>query len=171
MWATASLKETKVKSIVFSADAASYWAKNNAKLIERGSPPSISHPGKGHHRLATHMYLKQTHDGKVISGGDRIVSDPTEDPTSPIDHSLNTHNKGFAESLLPSLKQDQIKDTWTGLMPFTKDGNPFIGKVGCLPGEIYIVTGLDSAGLMKGPGAGELLAELMTGCQEAKTLL
>ena len=171
MWATEKVTESKVKCIVFSADAAQYWSKNNQKLIARGTPPSTSHPSKTHFRLTTHMYLKQTHDGKVIAGGDRIVSDPTENPTSPVDPSLNAHNKGFAESLLPQLKQYEIKDSWTGLMPFTKDGSPFIGKISCLPGEVYIISGLDSAGLMKGPGAGELLAELMTGCPETKSLL
>ena len=34
MWATEPLKETKVKTMIFSADAASYWDKNNMKLME-----------------------------------------------------------------------------------------------------------------------------------------
>ena len=34
MWATAPLKETKVKSMIFSAEAASYWNMNNMKLME-----------------------------------------------------------------------------------------------------------------------------------------
>ena len=45
-------------------------------------------------------------------------------------------------------------DTWTGLMPFTPDGKPLIGKIGVLSGGVYIISGLESSGLMMGPGAG-----------------
>ena len=96
------------------------------------------------------------------------MSDADEITYKPIRPELNRANKTFAEGLLPFLKNHPVRDSWTGLMPFTKDGNPLVGKISCLPGEVYIISGMDSSGMMKGPGAGELLAEMMTGCQKAK---
>ena len=51
-------------------------------------------------------------------------------------------------------------------MPFSPDGNPLIGKVSLLS-ECYIITGLSSAGIMKGAGAGLLLAQMMLGDSRA----
>ena len=98
--------------------------------------------------------MKQTYDGKIISGGDRIVSDPRDNPDKPIKDELNSNNKQFAENILPFLKDEDMVDTWTGLMPFTPDGKPLIGKIGVLSGGVYIISGLESSGLMMGPGAG-----------------
>ena len=63
--------------------------------------------------------MKQTHDGKVIAGGDRLVSLPNETPNKPIREEWNKTNKCFAEEMFPFLREHQIKDTWTGLMPFS----------------------------------------------------
>ena len=46
-------------------------------------------------------------------------------------------------------------------MPFSPDGQPITGKIDCVPGNLYINTGLASAGIMKGYGVGEYLAKLM----------
>ena len=134
-------------------------------------PPSTTHASMNSPRLTRHLYLKQNHNGKVISGGDRIVVDESSSPIKPITEEFNQTNKSFAESILPFLKEHQIEDTWTGIMPFTKDGNPLIGKISHLPGEVYIITGLASAGMMNGPGSGELLAGLMTGDEKSIKLL
>ena len=168
MWGTQAFSEKKVNTLVFSAKAALFWSKHNKDLMKFGSPPSISHPSKFATRLTQHMYLKQTHDGKIIAGGDRMISNADETTNEPIRPEWNHANKTFAEGVLPFLKDHQVKDSWTGLMPFTKDGCPIVGKISCLPGEVYIITGMSSAGLMKGPGAGEMLAEMMTGCQKSK---
>ena len=93
----------------------------------KGVPPNVTHVKDT--RLTNHLYLKQTHDGKIISGGDRIVSDPQDSPDKPINDELNFNNKQFAENILPFLKDEEIVDTWTGLMPFTPDGKPLIGKI------------------------------------------
>ena len=56
-------------------------------------------------------------------------------------------------------------------MPFTQDGAPIIGKVNCIPGNAFIITGMSSAGMMQGPASGLFLAHLINGNQEAKDLL
>jgi len=46
-------------------------------------------------------------------------------------------------------------------MPFSPDGEPITGKIDCAPGNLYINSGLGSAGIMKGFGVGQMLAKLM----------
>ena len=48
--------------------------------------------------------------------------------------------------------------TWAGLMPFSLDGKPLIGKIPQLE-NLYIVGGLASSGFGRGPMAGKLLAD------------
>lgn len=52
-------------------------------------------------------------------------------------------------------------------MPWSPDGLSIVGKIKCLPGQVYIITGLASHGMMQGPGAAMLLASLMCGNKQA----
>ena len=69
------------------------------------------------------------------------------------------------------IKNHEVVKAWTGLMPFPADGHALIGKINCIQGEVFIVSGLSSMGMMRGPGAGKLLAEMMNGNSIAKTVL
>jgi len=80
-------------------------------------------------------------------------------------------NIEFASKLLPILKDQKPKRTWTGLLPYTKDGRALIGRLNCLKGQVYMISGLRSHGMMKGPGAGMLLAGLMCGDKIATAVL
>ena len=111
--------------------------------------------------------MKQTADGKVICGGDRVVTSVDDAPNFPIVSENIDNNKAFATRLFPFLGEHSVADSWTGLMPFAEDTKPIIGKIECLPGKVFIISGLASAGMMKGPGAGQLLAEAMTGSIDA----
>ena len=121
--------------------------------------------------MTHHLYLKQTHDGCIIAGGDRVVVNLDEAPTTPIDGEKVESNRAFASKLVPMLKDHEVERTWTGLMPFTRDGRGLIGRLNCLEGQVYIISGLASHGMMQGPGAGKLLAGLMCGDQVAATVL
>lgn len=70
-------------------------------------------------------------------------------------------NKKVIESFFPVVKNLGITNSWRGLMPFSPDGKPIAGKIDCVPGNLYINTGLASAGIMKGFGVGQMLAKLM----------
>jgi len=74
--------------------------------------------------------------------------------------SLET-NKKCIESFFPEVKNHEISNSWRGLMPFSPDGEPITGKIDCAPGNLYINSGLGSAGIMKGFGVGQMLAKLM----------
>ena len=40
-----------------------------------------------------------------------------------------TANKEHASEVLPLLRDLEIKRTWAGIMPFSRDGKPIIGKL------------------------------------------
>ena len=60
--------------------------------------------------------------------------------------------------MLPFLRELPIERTWAGLMPFSPDGMPIIGRIP-LRKNLYVVTGLASSGFGRGPMAGKLLAD------------
>ena len=122
-------------------------------------------------RMQNELYCKQTHDGCIIAGSDcKVVSQDSRFDQMPTDDSIE-HSKTFLTKIFPFIASVEIDRTWTGLMPYSPDEFPIIGKVECLPGEVYISGGLHGEGMSLGPGAGELLARLMTGDKEVKTLL
>ena len=43
MWSTKPLAQGILSTIMFSAEAATYWAEHNKGLIKKGVPPNVSH--------------------------------------------------------------------------------------------------------------------------------
>ena len=89
----------------------------------------------------------------------------------PVEKGSIEDNRDHVAELLPFVKGHKIERQWTGLMPFTADNVPVIGKIDALPGNAYIISGLASGGMMQGPGGGQLLADLITGCPRAAAIL
>ncbi|WP_315720851.1 MULTISPECIES: FAD-binding oxidoreductase [unclassified Bradyrhizobium] len=70
-----------------------------------------------------------------------------------------THARAL--ELLPALKQSQVTATWAGYIDSTPDGVPVIGELAALPGLI-VAAGFSGHGFGIGPGAGHLIADLVT---------
>lgn len=66
------------------------------------------------------------------------------------------------QSAFPAFKDAVIGHTWAGLIDATPDVIPVISPVNSLPG-FYIATGFSGHGFGIGPGAGRLMADLVTG--------
>ena len=62
-------------------------------------------------------------------------------------------NHGHAAEILPFLETQPAARTWAGLMPFSLDGKPLIGRVPARS-SLWIVGGLASSGFGRGPMAG-----------------
>ncbi len=73
-----------------------------------------------------------------------------------------THRR--ACRLLPALQGAPITAAWAGYIDSTPDGIPAIGEVPGLPGLI-LAAGFSGHGFGIGPGAGHLVADLVTGAQ------
>src|SRR5262245_16591588 len=143
MWAAASVAPSIFQTIS-SAESAHAWAKNPG-----GAPPDLTI--RDGIRVTRHLYGRQRRNGEIIFGGDRQLCgwSTTPDPAG-IDV-----NRGHAAEVLPFLETLPIVRTWAGLMPFSLDGKPLIGKVPGRP-DLWIVGGLASSGFGRGPMADQL---------------
>ncbi len=64
--------------------------------------------------------------------------------------------------LIPEFRNLPISDAWAGYIDSTPDGIPAIGAIPGLPGFV-LAAGFSGHGFGIGPGAGELIADLVTG--------
>lgn len=71
-----------------------------------------------------------------------------------------THRRALA--MLPALREARIEGTWAGYIDSTPDGVPGIGEVPEVPGFV-LAAGFSGHGFGIGPGAGHLIADLVTG--------
>ena len=71
-----------------------------------------------------------------------------------------THSR--ACDLMPSMRQMPISDVWAGYIDSTPDGVPAIGEIESIPGFV-LAAGFSGHGFGIGPGAGHLIADLITG--------
>lgn len=69
-----------------------------------------------------------------------------------------------ARTLLPALQNAQVASTWAGYIDSTPDGVPAIGEVDRIRGFI-LAAGFSGHGFGIGPGAGHLVADIITGRQ------
>ncbi|HSW84405.1 MAG TPA: FAD-binding oxidoreductase [Usitatibacter sp.] len=69
-----------------------------------------------------------------------------------------------AADLIPAVKERSITAKWAGYIDSTPDGVPGIGEVTRVPGLI-LAAGFSGHGFGIGPGAGHLIADLVTGAQ------
>jgi glycine/D-amino acid oxidase-like deaminating enzyme len=62
----------------------------------------------------------------------------------------------------PAFARVQVAESWGGLIDVTPDAVPVIGEVASVPG-FYLATGFSGHGFGIGPGAGRLVADLVSG--------
>jgi sarcosine oxidase subunit beta len=149
MWATEALAPRAFHTF---ASAESTWDWHTDAGRDAETPPELTH--RNGRRLTRHLYGRQTREGEFIFGGDReLVGYNTEPDAGGIEV-----NHGHASEVLPLLRELPIQRTWAGLMPFSLDGKPMIGRMPQCP-NLFIVSGLASSGFGRGPMAGKLLAD------------
>jgi glycine/D-amino acid oxidase-like deaminating enzyme len=86
------------------------------------------------------------------------ILDPKPDPAGV----REIHRR--AVDLLPALREARIANTWAGYIDSTPDGVPGIGELPQVPGLI-LAAGFSGHGFCIGPGAGHLIADLVTGVE------
>lgn len=148
MWSTGPVN-SRLYHALGAAESTLYWHRN--PYSDKDTPPELTH--RDNVRLTRHLYGRQTLNGEIIFGGDR---QPTTNKT-PDDAGIQA-NRNHVIEIIPFLRQFPIKRTWAGLMPFTSNLEPIIGKIAQYD-NLYIVTGLGSSGFEQGPMAGKLLAD------------
>jgi len=149
MWATDAVPP-RVFHTISSAESGCFWQDHPGH--DAATPPELTH--RGSTRLTRHLYGRQTRGGDIVFGGDRqlVGYDTTPDPAG------IEVNREHAAQVLPFLGGLRVSRTWAGLMPFSLDGKPIIGRIARRP-NVFIVSGLASSGFGRGPMAGKLLAD------------
>ena len=149
MWATEPLPPRVFHSLS-AAESPLHWRITPGN--EADTPPELTHIGN--RRVTRHLYGRQTRDGEIVFGGDRQLAgyDKTVDPAG------TEVNFGHTAEILPFLSGLSISRSWAGLMPFSLDGRPIIGKIPQVD-NLYVVSGLASSGFGRGPMAGKLIAD------------
>ena len=162
MWASAP-QPPRVFQTISSAESALAWREDRGGAVSErthraGEPPDLTH--RGGVRVTRHLYGRQRRNGEVIFGGDRQLVGQSVGWTTPPDQPGIEVNHEHAAEVLPFLTALPPARTWAGLMPFTLDGKPLIGRS---PGRdgVWIVGGLASSGFGRGPMAGKLLADAL----------
>jgi sarcosine oxidase subunit beta len=148
MWATGPTSPAIFQTIS-SSESAHAWHGDAG-----GEPPDLTiRDGR---RVTRHLYGRQRRDGEIIFGGDRELAGWTV-TTDPDGIEVNRRH---AAEVVPFLAALPTTRTWAGLMPFSLDGKPLIGRI---PGRdsLWIVSGLASSGFGRGPMAGKLLADYL----------
>ncbi len=149
MWATASLPP-RIMNTIGSTESSFAWSKGNGS--DSVTPPNLTH--KNGERFTRHLYGRQRKNGEIIFGGDRESVGYNGTP----DQAGIEVNRGHAAEVIPLVASLPIARTWAGLMPFSLDGAPIIGKIP-LRDNLFIVSGLASSGFGRGPMAGKLVAD------------
>ncbi len=149
MWATESMP-MRVFNTIGSAESSYAWSKDNGS--DAVTPPNLTH--KNNRRVIRHLYGRQRKNGEIIFGGDResLGYNKTPNPDG------IEVNRGHAAEVIPLVASLPIRRTWAGLMPFSIDGAPIIGKIS-LRDNLFIVSGLSSSGFGRGPMSGKLAAD------------
>ncbi len=101
-------------------------------------------------------YLVPRRDGLILIGS-------TEEDAGFAKHTTTEGIAGlldFAKSIVPSLAEAEVVNTWAGLRPGSPDELPFLGRV---PGFLnaFIGAGHFRSGLQMSPATGMILADLM----------
>lgn len=80
---------------------------------------------------------------------------------APIEH-LNSEGLSHLIKAFPAFAHATISQSWGGLVDVTPDAVPVIASVDSIPG-VYVATGFSGHGFGIGPGAGQLMAEMVMG--------
>tara|TARA_B100001013_G_scaffold344040_1_gene273217 strand:- start:1352 stop:2554 length:1203 start_codon:yes stop_codon:yes gene_type:complete len=150
MWATKPVPP-RIFHLSGSMESPFDWSRQEPNGIY---PPELTHIG--HTRITRHLYGGQTRNGEIIFGGDRQIMgyEYTPDPTG------IEVNRTQASEVFPFVSKLSISRRWAGIMPFSLDGKPIIGKIPQFE-NLFIVTGLASSGFGRGPMSGKLLADFI----------
>lgn len=151
MWATESLP-MRVFNTIGSSESSYDWSIDNG--ADGVTPPNCTH--KNGRRTTRHLYGRQRRNGEIIFGGDR----ESLGFVSGTDAAGIEVNRGHAAEVIPLVASLPIARTWSGLMPFSLDGAPIIGRIP-LRENLYIASGLASSGFGRGPMAGKLVADFI----------
>jgi len=131
-------------------------------LVTNAVPPLLPHP------FGTNFdkeYGRQTPDGKILCGGFRRLDEDEglgheEERVTP---AVLAGIAGCLADLFPVLRDRvRVVRAWAGIMGFTADGLPLIGRIPGTPG-IFLAAGFNGGGFSWAAQVGKVVAAELTG--------
>ena len=122
---------------------------------------TLGYPVYSHHG---YYYLRQTDNGNLLVGGARHLHKEQEvgyDDQTTVE--LQADLIKYLKDHFPSAGSPRILNRWSGVMGFSPDGLPSIGKLPGLTGPNYWAAGFTGHGMSIGFLIGHTLAQLATG--------
>jgi glycine/D-amino acid oxidase-like deaminating enzyme len=106
-------------------------------------------------------YFRQLADGRFLIGGyrDRFIEEEVGfgDETTP---HLQAGMQAWVAERFPEIARLKVTHRWAGIMGFTSDATPLIGRLPDLP-NVYFAVGFTGSGMSYGPVTARLAAEYM----------
>ncbi|KAL1529151.1 hypothetical protein AB1Y20_000110 [Prymnesium parvum] len=175
VWTSGPRAPGELRKILFGVEAHLHFATHGDGRSSEGAIPAYCTHGAEGNRRARHLYGRQcgpADSHQIIFGGDRIPTTLTDYAVP--EESVASLRKHVGE-LAPSLQACgcQAKACTeggatpsftrrTGLMPFSADGRPLVGECAAVGfANLWLACGFGPKGIMEGPMAGRLLAELI----------
>jgi glycine/D-amino acid oxidase-like deaminating enzyme len=130
-------------------------------LVTQPVPPVLPHP------FGTNFdkeYGRQTAGGQILGGGFRRLDEDeglgheAERVSPAVLHGI----AGWLTTLFPRLAGITVVRAWAGIMGFTADGVPLIGRASWAPG-LTIAAGFNGGGFSWGTVVGVVIADLLRG--------
>lgn len=129
-------------------------------LMMEKAPPFMDGPCYANFYLD---YFRQIPNGALLIGGFRQLEKETEVGYSDhITDSIQNALHGFVKTHLPTLKDKAVSHRWSGVMGFSRDGQPMIGS---LPedSQVYFAGGYTGHGLGLAFHTGKCLVDMIFG--------
>ncbi|HUG15636.1 MAG TPA: FAD-dependent oxidoreductase [Thermomicrobiales bacterium] len=104
-------------------------------------------------------YFRQLPDGRFLIGGyrDRFVDEEVGygDETTP---HLQAGMESWVAARFPEIARLKVTHRWAGIMGFTRDALPLVGRLPDMP-NVYFAAGFTGSGMSFGPATARLCAE------------
>mmetsp|Transcript_12746 Transcript_12746/g.16575 ORF Transcript_12746/g.16575 Transcript_12746/m.16575 type:complete len:509 (+) Transcript_12746:535-2061(+) len=178
IWVTDVRPSGTLNTVIYNAASEMTWRKirekESEKITEKKLLPrqaNINSKWKNGERMFHHVYGRQTADGTLLFGGDRIVVNGNNGHLDyAVEEERVKENYDFIKKIVPTV--GDMYGSYCCYMPFSmcEDGKPLLGELtnAGLNG-LWLAVGFGPSGITLGPMAGKLLAEtiLSTDCEYA----
>ena len=166
--ATLPAEPNALSKVIFDMESrACFAAEGDGRDDEM--PAKCTHDRRGERRCRK-LYGKQCGEAdnhQLLFGGDRLLPDSDSDYAVPSASRLSVREHVL--ELLPKFRDfgparavEAGGGEWAGLMPFAHDGKPIVGELSRLGLDgLWLCCGFGPAGIMEGPKAAQVLAELV----------
>eukprot|EP00510_Aplanochytrium_minuta_P003625 CAMPEP_0184026392 /NCGR_PEP_ID=MMETSP0954-20121128/13478_1 /TAXON_ID=627963 /ORGANISM="Aplanochytrium sp, Strain PBS07" /LENGTH=472 /DNA_ID=CAMNT_0026310557 /DNA_START=235 /DNA_END=1653 /DNA_ORIENTATION=- len=171
IWVTEASSLNTLNHVIYNAMSDMVWDDIDVRSSEGSNLPraiNINPTMRNGNRLFHHVYGRQTKDGYILFGGDRIVVHD-EHLNYVLENEKLKSNFEHIKKLVPQMSP--MEGAYCCYMPFSmlKDGKPLLGELARfdLPG-MWVAVGFGPSGIALGPEAGNLLAKAIRKklCQE-----